>query len=79
MNFKKIDDRARVTGKTLLATVSVMSEFGNLATDVLEQYGIDQIDEDAEYSYELRSLMHQALSTKYGNVALTGLGFQTLV
>ncbi len=77
MDSKKLDDRARVTGKTLLHTVSVMSEFGNLAKDVLEQYGIDQIDEDAEYSYELRSLMHHALSTKYGNVALKGLGFQT--
>ncbi len=74
-DLKELDNRVMLSGKALLATISTMGDFGDLASNVLQRYGIGEIDENLTYPYELRSLIHEATLKRYGPDALRAFGF----
>ena len=71
----KTDDRVLISGKALLSTMHTLSTMGKIGRNVLKQYGIENIDEKAHYSYRIRNEIHKAARDRYGEVALTAIGF----
>ena len=71
----KTDDRVLISGKALLSTMHTLSTMGKIGRNVLRQYGIEKIDENEHYSYRIRSEIHKAARDRYGEVALTAIGF----
>ena len=75
--LKNLDNRVMLSGKAILSTITTMGQFGNLAESVLNKYGIEEIDQEKRYPFELRSLIHEAALKKYGVIALVVMGFKS--
>ena len=52
-----------------------MESFGQLAHEVLRDYGIAEINPDQQYSYKIRSAIHKAALDRFGEVSVLVFGF----
>ena len=62
-----------ISGKVLLSTIATMDTLGPIGQEVLKSHGIEEIIENEQYPYELRSVIHKAVLDKYGEVALVAI------
>ena len=68
-------EKVTISGKVIRSTIETMENFGRLGNDVLVKYGIDRIDEEKQYPYELRSDIHRVAFDRFGDVSLLSFGF----
>ncbi len=71
-NSKK---RVTVSGKVLLSTIETMDFFGKIGHQVLEGYGISELDPEGQYPFEIRSAMHRAALDQFGEKSILAFGF----
>ena len=75
--MEQLDDRVMLSGKAILSTILTMGEFGDLADAVLKKYGINEINQNKNYPFEIRSRIHEAALKKYGPISLVAFGFKS--
>ena len=64
-----------VSGLVILSTIETMASFGSLGEEVLEQFGVEKIEEDKQYPYELRAAIHKSALDRFGEIALIAFGY----
>ena len=74
-NKVKNSDKVLISGLAILSTIRTMDSFGKLGEEVLERYGVKEIEEQGQYPYELRAAMHKAALDRFGEIALVAFGF----
>ena len=73
--IEKNNEKVLISGKALLSTMLTLSTMGKIGKNVLKQYEIEKIDEEELYSYRIRNEIHKAAKDRYGEIALTAIGF----
>ena len=64
-----------VSGKVLLSTIDTMDFFGKIAHEVLDEYGISELELEKQYPFEIRSAMHKAALDRFGEKSILAFGF----
>ncbi len=64
-----------VKGSVILSTIKTMESFGEIGGEVLIDHGVEKVNEDDDYPYELRNELHRAILDRFGEIALTAFGF----
>ena len=75
---KKSTKKKKVTilGKTLLSTIATMESLGPIGEEVLRKNGVEKVDENKSYPYEIRNAIYKEVYDRYGNIALVDMGFK---
>ena len=69
-------NKAITVKKTVnLSTIKTMESFGEIGGEVLIDHGVEKVNEDDDYPYELRNELHRAILDRFGEIALTAFGF----
>jgi len=74
MESSRQDGRTLIAGRGIASTVATMSMLGNLGRQVLIEYGIDEIDMNGWYPFEVRRTMHDVAFRRFGEEALYAFG-----
>ena len=59
----------------ILSTIKTMESFGEIGGEVLIDHGIQKVNENDDYPYELRNGFHRTILDGFGEIALTAFGF----
>ncbi len=63
-----------LSGKSLVSTIRTMAALGPLGQEVLDAYGITEVDPNAWYPFNLRRDIHQIAFERFGKEALFNFG-----
>lgn len=64
-----------IPGAQLASTIRDMAALGRIGHDVLEQFGIREIDPQQRYSFRIRRSIHETVLRRFGPDALYSFGF----
>ena len=71
------DPERALSGKSLVSTIRTMAALGPLGQEVLEAYGIKDVDPQAWYPFELRREIHRIAHARFGDEALFNFGLNS--
>ena len=67
-----------MSGAALMSTVTQTQSLGNIGQEVLESFGIKEVDLAKHYSYRIRGAIHEAVFKRFGEEALFYFGYTQL-
>jgi serine phosphatase RsbU (regulator of sigma subunit) len=64
-----------ISGAQLASTITNMASLGGIGRQVLEEFGIREIDPHQDYPFEIRRSIHATVLRRFGPAALYSFGF----
>ena len=68
------DTEPTLSGKSLVSTIRTMAALGPLGQEVLDAYGITDVDPEGWYPFDLRHKIHSIAHERFGDEALFNFG-----
>lgn len=65
-----------LSGKSLASTIRTMAALGSIGKEVLDAYGIHEVDPDSWYPFTVRREIHQIALERFGEEALFSFGLK---
>ena len=79
-SIERPTEAIEIPGKMIIATIDTMQTFGEtfgaIGMQVLRDYGIEKLEEEAMYPTQLRNDIHEAAFNRFGEISLTAFGFK---
>jgi serine phosphatase RsbU (regulator of sigma subunit) len=72
--FVPTDTESTLSGKSLVSTIRTMAALGPLGQEVLDAYGIQDVDPQGWYPFDLRQKIHRIAHERFGDEALFNFG-----
>ena len=66
---------ATIAGRSIVSTIETLSALGSIGNAVLQEHGITTIDPGGRYSFEIRRAIHDAILSRFGEIAIYAFGF----
>lgn len=64
-----------ITGEQLVSTIANMASLGGIGRQVLEEFGIHEINPEQHYPFQIRRSIHATVLRRFGPEALYSFGF----